>query len=87
MKTLSYSTYRNKCKTTREITLQSEIRKLEENLCEHNKENLQLLQTELQNLRLDKMKGHFIRSRAEWIDNGEKTSNLFLSTRKTTLYK
>lgn len=46
----------------------------QEKFSEENRENLILLQTELQDIRQEKMKGHFVRSIANWIDNGEKAT-------------
>ena len=54
-----------------------QISHLESNLNENNTERLLLLQSELENPRKEKLNGHFVRSKANWIDNGEKVTKYF----------
>ena len=79
-KTISYSSYKKKKRKSREDDLISEINDLEKKL--HEKDKLLNLQKELENIRQEKIKGNFIRSRAEWIDNGEIPSKLFCNLEK-----
>ena len=78
-KSISYSTYKKKKQKEREISLEKEIADIEQNLT-HDKENiLSKKQKELQDIRKHILRGQFVRSKAIWIDEGEKTSNYFLS--------
>ena len=57
--------------------LQNKISEIELNLNDSNKDELVNLRKELENIHNKKMNGYFIRSRANWIDNGEKLPNIF----------
>jgi hypothetical protein len=81
-KTISYSSYKQKIKNSHERTLLSEILEIESNLNETNKEQLLALQNELINLRNEKLNGSFIRSRANWIEQGEKSTKYFCNLEK-----
>lgn len=48
------------------------------NLNEHEKENLILLQSKLDDIYKEKTKGAFVRSRCKWIEKGEKNTKYFL---------
>ena len=52
-------------------TLADEIVYLENNLNETNKDRLTILSDQLENLRQEKLYGHFTRARANWIENGD----------------
>ena len=76
-KTISYSSYIKKQKIQRENLLSEEINRLEQTL---NEDTINLLNTkknELENIRKERLKGAFIRSRAKWIEEGEKPSKYF----------
>ena len=63
--------------------LLSEIEKLENE--EHNELNHNVInskQKELLELRENKMKGHYVRARAQWLQEGEKPSRFFCSLEK-----
>lgn len=47
------------------------------NLNEHEKENLILLQSKLDDIYIEKTKGAFVRSRCKWIEKGEKNTKYF----------
>lgn len=74
--TISYSSYRKKNNDKIEKQLISDINELENS----NVVDLSLLeekQAALENFRKEKLRGHFIRSRAKWVDEGEKPTKYF----------
>ena len=75
-KTISYSSYLKKVNSRLEKQLLEEIDVLEkvENL---DFETIQTKRKELESLRQKKMEGVYIRSRAKWIDEGERITNYF----------
>lgn len=81
-KTISYSTFKSKNRQNKENYLLSKIQDLEKNFCDRNKEELILLKTELENIRQEKMNVFFVRSRANWVDNGEKATTYFCNLEK-----
>ena len=50
-----------------------------------NKDRLSSLQSELENLRKEKLHGSFIRSRANWVDSGEKVTKYFCNLEKQNI--
>lgn len=78
------SKHLNQIKKQRQHSIISEINKLGNNDELTVEEHLQLnkLQAELDNLYLEKAKGAYIRSRARWIEEGEKNSSYFFSLEK-----
>jgi len=83
--TISFSSFKKKENHQNELKLQSEIQALERqhNILDQNLlELLDSKNTELQNLRKIKMDGAMLRSRANWLDTGEKPSAYFLSLEK-----
>ena len=81
-KTISFSSYRSKQRKDREDFIIKKIEILEKNITENNIEELHLLQQELSDIRDIKMKGSFIRSKAKWIDEGEKPTKYFCNLEK-----
>ena len=75
-KTISYSSFLQKQKNNKEKELIEEISMLEAQN-EINNTILQEKKTELQEIRKKKLEGSLVRSRAKWIDQGEKTSRYF----------
>lgn len=74
--TISYSSYIKKEKDRKEKTLLQEIENLESDASiDLNK--LEEKKKELENIRKEKLLGHMIRSRARWIEEGEKPSKYF----------
>ena len=83
--TISFSSYKTKAKNQREKHIEKEISFLETNLNETNKDRLSSLQSELENLRKEKLHGSFIRSRANWVDSGEKVTKYFCNLEKQNI--
>lgn len=77
-KTISYSSYKKKKINEKEKNLIAEITKLEINY-EQNLQSIQNKKKELENIRNHKLMGNIIRSRAKWLDEGEKPTNYFLN--------
>ena len=73
-KTISYSAFKNKEKHEMEKNthLEDEIKLLEENINNMNLEQLETKKHELEELRKEKLKGHYVRSKAKWIEEGGK---------------
>ena len=80
--TISFSSHKIKTQNMRELFLQNKISEIELNLNDSNNDELVNLQKELENIRNEKMNGYFIRSRANWIDNGEKITKYFCNLEK-----
>ena len=76
-KTISFASYIKKIKEQRIRDLQEEIATLEKNVTENSIENLETKKHELESLRNEKMKGKLVRSRAQWVDEGEKPTKYF----------
>ena len=75
-KTIAYASYKKKTSDQRENQLIKEINKLEEK--EYlNKNDLLIKKTELEELRKIKLEGLKIRSKAIWVDQGEKPTKYF----------
>ena len=70
-KTISFASYIKKIKEQRFRDLQ------EKNVTENSIENLETKKHELESLRNEKMKGKLVRSRAQWVDEGEKPTKYF----------
>ena len=51
----------------------------------NNMEQLETMKTELFELRQEKLKGHIIRSKSEYIDKGEKPTKLFCGLEKNRI--
>ena len=77
-KTISYGSFRKKEREKLENDLSNEIRLLEANAqTSTNFDLIEQKKIDLKNIRQDKMKGHFVRSKAQWIEEGEKPSKYF----------
>lgn len=74
--TISYSSYRKRENDKIEKQLISDINELE-NSTDFDFSLLEEKQATLETLRKEKLRGHFIRSRAKWIDEGEKPTKYF----------
>ena len=79
-KSISYASFKNKNRETREKDLTKTIADLENNETEDTAEQLETLKNELINIRHEKLKGHMIRSRAQYIDQGERPTKLWKNT-------
>ena len=60
-----------------EKQLEDEIKLLEEHINNMNLEQLETKKHELEELWKEKLKGHYVRSRAKWIEEGEKPTKYF----------
>ena len=60
-----------------EKELIEKIKTLEENACDSNIDELSSKKQELENIRKHKLQGNYIRSRAKWVEEGEKPSKYF----------
>lgn len=74
--TISYSSYKKKERDKREKKLIEDIEKLE-SITDINTDLISAKKTELENLRKEKLQGHIIRSRAKWVEEGEKPTKYF----------
>ena len=74
--TISYSSFRNKKKDNLDKKLLQEIECLESEL-DIDFNRLEEKKVALENLRKEHLQGHMIRSRARWIEEGEKPSKYF----------
>ena len=85
-KTISYAAWKKKEQNKTENFLQNEINSLQQSLnvspCEETQRKLTQKQNELQGLREHKMCGISIRSKANWITRGEKSTKYFLNLEK-----
>ena len=73
---------KNKQRNNRENQLIKQIDKLENSLNNKNIKQLEILKTELSDIRHDKLKGYMIRSKAQNIDQGEKPTKYFCGLEK-----
>lgn len=79
---ISYACFKNKQRNTREKELICEIADLENNINNENIERIDTLKMELLDLRQEKLKGQIIRSKAQYIDKGEKPTKYFCGLEK-----
>ncbi|MCU7800901.1 MAG: hypothetical protein KZQ70_12335, partial [gamma proteobacterium symbiont of Lucinoma myriamae] len=75
-KSISYSSYLKKREDKTEKNLLQDIENIEKEL-QTNHELLDLKKKELSDIRRKKMEGVKVRSRAKWVDEGEKVTNYF----------
>jgi exonuclease III len=85
-RTISYSAYKKKVENVKEKSLIEEIQALEEDECTTNSELLEEKRNELIEIRQTKLKGHFIRSRAKWVEEGEKPTKYFCNMESRNFY-
>ena len=76
-KTISYASFKKKEREEKEKELIDIIDDLETNIINTDLEYLENKKLELQEIRKKKMDGAFIRSKAKWIEEGEKLTNYF----------
>ena len=74
---ISYSSYKKKVKEKQEKDLRNEILILEEKVDEGSIQILENKKCELENIRKEKIKGKIIRSRIQWVEEGEKPTSYF----------
>ena len=76
-KTISYSSFKKKERERREKTLKDDINILEENVNSGSIQQLEDKKNELEKFRKEKMHGKIVRSRIQWIEEGEKPTSYF----------
>ena len=76
-KSISYATNKKRKEREKEECLINKIKDKEKNINDNNLAELELLKTELQELRDKKMQGITIRSKVKWIAEGEKVTKYF----------
>lgn len=81
-KSISFASFKNKERDNREKDIIKTIAGLENNATEDKLEQIETLKNELINIRHEKLKGHMIRSRAQYIDQGEKPTKYFCALEK-----
>ena len=83
-KTISYSAFKQKENKKKEETLLKEIEQIEKNetLLTEDQETLKSKRNELSEIREHKLRGVLLRSRARWVEDGEKVSSYFCSLEK-----
>ena len=81
---ISYASRRKKGMIDKEKKIEEKINELERsNMCTNNvHNNLVTLKEELEDIRKEKMKGVIIRTKARWIEDGEKPSKYFCALEK-----
>ena len=84
-KTISYSAFKKKKNNELENKLCEDIQVLEENE-NVNTKLLEEKKNELLNFRKEKLKGHYIRARAKWIEDGEKPTKYFCNMESRNYY-
>lgn len=67
----------NKKQNERKIKLEKEITEIEQNLTQNTIAEFNEKQNELEQIRSGILKGQCIRSRAKWIEEGEKPLSIF----------
>ena len=77
-KTISYSSFRKKKMNKKEVKLKNEIQSLEKQV-DINFEDLEQKKRELETIRHKKLKGCIIRSKARWVEEGEKPTKYFFN--------
>ena len=81
-KSISYASFKNKQRNCREKHLIKRIADLEENTEINSTEQIENLKTELYDIRYEKLKGQMIRSKAQYINQGEKPTKYFCRLEK-----
>ena len=79
-KTISYASYKKKAGIKIENEIISKLKQLEENaLTVENLEEIDQKKAELKMYRQKKVQGQYVRSRSQWIEEGEKPTNFFFN--------
>ena len=83
-KTIAYSSHKKKREMEAEDNLKKEIETLEKDVLniENNVNKLENLKNDLQLLRSKKIEGMIVRSKVQWIDQGEKATRYFCNLEK-----
>ena len=87
---MAYSKKKKKEKTDRKQELESKLHNLEELECQNNEnihEQIEKTKNELELLLKEEAKGAIIRSRAQWVEEGEKSTSYFFNLEKSNATK
>ena len=84
---ISYASFKNKQRNNLEKDLINKITYLENILNETNYGELDIFETELQDIRQEKFKRNLIRSRAEYIDKGERPTKYFCGLENIIIFQ
>jgi polyhydroxyalkanoate synthesis regulator phasin len=85
-KTIAFSAYKKKKYNELEQKICDEIKALEEDENTFDLEGIESKKKDLLELRKEKLKGHYIRSRSKWIEEGEKPSKYFCNLESRNYY-
>jgi len=84
--TIDYSIKKSKERKQKEKIISNQLKSLEEqysyNSDQHLSRKIEQCKQELENLYQIKTEGHIIRSRANWVENGERNTNYFINLEK-----
>ena len=80
--TIKYASNLKRQNREKEESLKKEIEKLEENVEQFDQSTIEEKKNELESFRSEKLKGVMIRSRAQWLNEGEKPSKYLSSLEK-----
>lgn len=84
--TIKYASEKNKRNKCRQNSLEKDIQNLEKELARSNDrdilENIETKKLELEEMRRVKMEGVMMRSKARWVEHGEKPSKYFVNLEK-----
>ena len=83
--TIKFSKRRKRMQHNREIELEARLKVLEEAECHCNEQNyieMDDLRAQLKDIEIEKANGTIIRSRAQWIEQGEKSTAYFFNLEK-----
>ena len=76
-KTISYSSFKKRSQDRRELLLLEEINNIEKTYDPSKEDSLKIKQKELFDIRQKKIEGVKVRSRARWVEEGEKANKYF----------
>jgi hypothetical protein len=82
-KSISYGSYKKKASNEREIQIKKDIEILENSETIQNNEKLEQLRNELNIIQENKFQGYILRSKVDWVIDGEKPSKLFSNLEKS----
>ena len=82
--TIAYASFRKRTRNNREKEIEEEINNIEKlpYISDESKQNLLTLKDELIEYRKEKIKGVMVRTKARWIEDGEKPSKYFCNLEK-----
>jgi hypothetical protein len=84
--TISFSVFKKKKSNDLEKRICDEIKELEQNEIMTDSQKIENKKSELLELRKEKLKGHYIRSKSKWIEEGEKPTKFFCNLESKNYY-